>query len=221
MRPEYKALIFDLDGTLLDTLDDLAACGNRTLSRLGCRPHPVAAYRLFVGDGLQTLVERMLPPEARSIATIDAAVQFFKEDYSVNWNVQTSMYKGIAEMLDELTAREYRLSILSNKPDAFTRVCVRAFLNAWTFEPLFGQRPGVPKKPHPAGAIEIAGAMQINPAEILYVGDSGTDMATAAGAGMDAVGVLWGFRQAAELRAAGARSLIQSPDQLLDLLSSP
>ena len=119
-----------------------------------------------------------------------------------------------------MTARGLRLSILSNKPDAFTRLCVRQLLPHWTFDPLLGQRPGVPKKPDPSAALEVARSLGLMPAEILYVGDSGVDMRTALSAGMDAVGVLWGFRTADELRQAGAHHLIAQPEELLPLIFS-
>ena len=121
-------------------------------------------------------------------------------------------------MLDRLTAGGYRLSVLSNKPDAFTRLCVEQLLPHWTFAPLYGQRPGVPKKPDPAAALAIAAELGLDPAEVLYLGDTATDMHTARAAGMAAVGVLWGFRTADELRAAGARHLITHPGELAPLL---
>lgn len=214
----YKAILFDLDGTLLDTLEDLAVAANRALVSLGLPAHPVAAYRLFVGDGLRILAERLLPEAQRTVTLIDALVAAFEREYSRNWNKRSTPYAGIPEMLDQLTDDGYRLSVLSNKPDAFTRLCVEQLLPRWTFAPLLGQRSGVPKKPDPAGALEIAAELALKPAEVLYLGDTATDMLTARAAGMEAIGVLWGFRAADELREAGARHLIGHPAELAPLL---
>ena len=214
----YKAILFDLDGTLLDTLEDLATAANRALGTLGLPAHPTDAYRVFVGDGLRTLAERILPGEQRSAAQVDALVAAFEREYSRTWNERTAPYAGVPEMLDRLTGDGYRLSVLSNKPDAFTRLCVEQLLPHWTFAPLYGQRPGVPRKPDPAAALAIAVELGLDPAEVLYLGDTATDMHTARAAGMEAVGVLWGFRSADELRAAGARHLITHPGELAPLL---
>jgi phosphoglycolate phosphatase len=217
----YRAVLFDLDGTLLDTLDDLATAANRVLASMELPVHPVDAYRYFVGDGLRSLMERVLPETGRSPAKVDEAVAAFQTTYAKNWDEHTIPYPGIAEMLDRLTTKGLKLSILSNKPDVFTQLCVQRLLPQWTFDPLLGQRPGVPKKPHPTAALEIARLLALRPNEILYVGDTATDMQTARTAGMDSVGVLWGFRTATELREAGATHLITHPDKLLPIISSP
>lgn len=217
----YRAILFDLDGTLLDSLADLASAANRVLAARGLPVHPEEAYRFFVGDGLATLVARILPPSLRSPALVAEAMAAFEADYGRNWQVRTRPYAGIAAMLDGLVAGGMGLSILSNKPDSFTRLCVERLLPQWDFAPLRGQRPGVPKKPDPTAALAIAAHLGLDPEAILYVGDSGVDMQTARGAGMDAVGVLWGFRGEGELRAAGAHHLITQPDQLLPLVFPP
>lgn len=214
----FKAVVFDLDGTLLDTLDDLADSANRVLAGCGFPVHPVAAYRYFVGDGLLILIERILPESKRTPAVIQRVAAEFKEDYSRNWHVQSRMYDGIDVMLDGLEQAGLQLAILSNKPHEFTCLCVEQMLPLWTFDPLLGARPDVAKKPDPAGAIEIATRLQLDPAEILYLGDTATDMKTAIGAGMYPVGALWGFRTAEELKQSGAARLIESPPQLLNCL---
>jgi phosphoglycolate phosphatase len=216
----YQAVIFDLDGTLLDSLEDLAAAANRVLAARGVPVHPVDAFRTFVGDGLHTLVERMLPAHLRATATLAEAVDAFQQAYAQNWHERTAPYPGIGALLDRLTAEGVRMSILSNKPDAFTRLCVHRLLPHWHFDPLLGQRPGVPKKPDPTAALEIAHLLGLGPAAILYVGDSAVDMHTARAAGMDAVGVLWGFRDVHELRQAGAHYLISRPEELLPIVFS-
>jgi phosphoglycolate phosphatase len=215
----YRAIVFDLDGTLLDTLDDLAVAANRVLAAMGQPEHPVTAYRYFVGDGLQTLMERILPENLRTRTVLEAAMVSFQKEYAENWHERSTPYPGIADLLNQLTAEGWSMSILSNKPHDFTRLCVQRLLPDWVFEPLLGQRPGVPKKPDPAAALEIAAFHDCSPENILYVGDTAVDMQTARAAGMDAVGVLWGFRTRDELQTAGARYLISHPGQLLPLLS--
>ncbi|WP_310601306.1 HAD-IA family hydrolase [Desulfobulbus sp.] len=216
----YHAVLFDLDGTLLDTLDDLASAANQVLADRGWPSHPVDAYRHFVGDGLRSLVERMLPADRRDAETVSAAVAAFQETYARTWDRRSAPYPGIADLLDRLSAGGVRMSVLSNKPDAFTRLCVERLLPRWHFEPLLGQRQGVPKKPDPAAALEIARLLQLDPSRILYVGDSGVDMRTAHAAGMDAAGVLWGFRDRAELVRTGAKHLAARPEDLLPLVFS-
>ncbi|WP_028584908.1 HAD family hydrolase [Desulfogranum mediterraneum] len=214
----YEAVIFDLDGTLLDSLADLAASGNRVLQLLGLPSHPLESYRYFVGKGVAVLVERMLPPEERSPAAMGRAVELFKEDYGAHWDVVTAPYPGIEAMLETLVELGVGLSILSNKPDAFVQRCVSKLLPGYRFYPRYGHRQGVARKPDPVGAIEIIEQLQLPREKVLYVGDSGVDMATARGAGLASVGVLWGFREAAELKAAGASYLIGDPAELITIV---
>lgn len=210
----YKGLIFDLDGTLLDSLTDLALSANRVLVTMGFPTHPLDAYRIFVGDGMQTLITRILPERQRTLPVINEAIKLFRDDYSHNWKVNTDTYDGIEEMLSELAEMGCLFSILSNKPDEFTRLCVEQLLPQWKFSPTFGQRPDVPKKPDPHAAHEIVKILNLDPTQILFVGDTSVDMQTAANAGMDAAGVLWGFRTADELQQSGARYLIGHPSEL-------
>lgn len=213
----WQTVLFDLDGTLIDTLDDLADSINRVLAARGYPLHPTDAYRYFVGEGARVLVERALPAAARTAANVDACLAAFREDYARNWLVKTQLYPGIPALLDGLTARGIGLSILSNKPQRNVRDLVDALLGRWTFDQVLGQREGVPTKPDPAGALEVARALQVNPAEVLFLGDSGVDMLTAVAAGMYAAGALWGFRDADELLTAGAQVLLPNPPAVLDL----
>ena len=214
----FKAVVFDLDGTLLDTLEDLADSANQVLADQGFPVHPVAAYRYFVGDGMQTLIERILPEDQRNPASMERTILAFQKVYSRNWHVKSIMYAGVDTMLNGLQQAGLILSILSNKPHEFTCLCVAEMLPDWTFSPLLGARPGVLKKPDPAGAIEIASLLQIEPKDILYLGDTATDMETATKAGMYPVGALWGFRTAEELEKSGAARIITAPQQLLELI---
>ncbi len=214
----YKAVIFDLDGTLLDTLQDLADAGNQTLEQLGFTGHPVDAYRYFVGSGMHTLVERILPEEKRDAQILQQAIGIFQEKYRQNWYAQSGPYIGIPEMLDLLEQAGVTLCILSNKPHDFTTLCVKKLLPQWNFFQVLGQRPTVPKKPDAQGALEIVELLGVEKQQVLYVGDTSVDMQTAANAGLDSVGVLWGFRTADELREAGAGRLIASPAELASLI---
>ncbi|MDD3580591.1 MAG: HAD family hydrolase [Desulfobacca sp.] len=214
----YQAVIFDLDGTLLDTLADLAASMNYVLARFGCPTHEVEAYKYFVGGGMENLARRALPEDRRDEATVAQSFAALMADYHQRWTEHTHPYPGIPELLEGLTARRIRMTILSNKPDDFSKMCVARLLPDWHFELVVGVRPGGPIKPDPAGALEIAAALNLPPAAFLYLGDTSTDMQTATAAGMFAVGALWGFRTAEELSRNGAQVLIARPPELLALL---
>ncbi|MES2707116.1 MAG: HAD family hydrolase [Verrucomicrobiota bacterium] len=215
------AAIFDLDGTLLDTLDDLADSANEALSAHGHPVHPVNSFRTFVGDGMAVLMERILPEAARTPEQIGLLLSRYRTAYDARWRLKTQPYPGIVAMLRELASRGIPMAVLSNKPQAYTEIVVAHFLGEHRFEVIFGQRDTVPRKPDPAGAIEIAEQLNLPPAEILFVGDTSTDMDTATAAGMIPVGALWGFRPEAELRAHGAQFLIAEPAALLPLLRAP
>lgn len=214
------AVLFDLDGTLLDTLADLAYSANRVLESHGLPTHPEGAYRDFVGEGIRMLFFRALPEPHRTEAWISRCAEEFLAVYGRHWNVETRPYRGIPELLDALSWRQLRLAILSNKPHASTEQCARALLPADRFEIVLGQRDGLPRKPDPAGALEIAHRMGVSPSHFVYLGDSGTDMQTAVRAGMVPVGALWGFRGRDELLAHGARVLIQRPLDLIPVVDA-
>ena len=206
-----KAVLFDLDGTLLDTLGDLADSMNQVLADMGYPQHQTGDYRYFVGDGMEMLVSRSLPPGARKGHLVARGLAAVETEYGRRWSRTTRPYDGVPAMLDELQARGTPMAILSNKPEDFTRLTVSTLLKGWSFDAVCGARPGVPRKPDPAAALEIAARLGVRPSECLYLGDTATDMKTACRAGMYAVGALWGFREAAELEAAGARVLVEEP----------
>jgi phosphoglycolate phosphatase len=214
----YKAIIFDLDGTLLNTLADLGNAVNRVLAQRGFPTHALDEYRYFVGNGTRMLIIRALPEKKRDDETVAECLEAFREDYGQHWKVKTRLYDGVPEMLTALTARGLRIAVVSNKPDDFTKQCVAYFLPHWRFDAVIGQRDEVPQKPDPAGALEAAELLHISPGDFLYLGDSSVDMKTAVAAGMFPVGALWGFRSAKELRENGAQALITRPLELLDLL---
>lgn len=215
---KYKAVIFDLDGTLLDTLEDLADAMNRVLRGKGFPTHSTEAYRYFVGNGAAKLVSRTLPPDNRNDELEATCLEAFRDEYTRGWNVKTRPYEGVQELLDALTTRRIEMAVLSNKPQRFTELCVQEYLPGWKFALVFGQSDRFPLKPDPASALEIARRMDVPPREFLYLGDTATDMKTAVAAGMFPVGALWGFRSEEELREAGAVGVIGRPAQLLDLM---
>jgi phosphoglycolate phosphatase len=212
------AVVFDLDGTLLDTLADIADAMNAALDRLGFPGHETSAYRYLTGEGVRAMVERSLPVKRADPATVERCIREFRAEYSARWGTKTRPYPGILELLAELTARRIKLSVLSNKLDEFTQQAVRDFLPGFDFSPVIGAKPGLPPKPDPAGALLISRRLGVPPARVVYLGDTGVDMRTAVRAGMFAVGALWGFRDEKELRENGARAVIAAPQGLLGFI---
>jgi len=215
---KFKAVLFDLDGTLLNTLDDLADSMNASLKKFGFPQHPVESYRHLVGDGIVNLVARALPEDHRDEESVKRILEADREEYSRNWASKTRPYEGVPELLDSLNEHKIPTCILSNKPDEFTQVIVQRFLSKWKFAAVRGASNEFPIKPNPLGAMRMAAALDLSPAEFLYVGDSDTDMETAKAAGMIPVGALWGFRSRDELIRTGAKVLIEHPRDLLNLL---
>ena len=214
----HKAVLFDLDGTLLDTLEDLADSTNAVLKRLDFPSHPVEAYKFLVGGGAESLVSRALPQGQRHDKMVERGVEELGIQYGRRWADKTHAYAGVADLLDGVTERRIPMAVLSNKPDAFTKMIVARFLGRWKFGAVLGARPGVPHKPDPASALEVARLLGTAPADFLYLGDTNTDVWTALAAGMHPVGALWGFRSAEELTAAGAEMLVEHPLDVLSLL---
>jgi phosphoglycolate phosphatase len=210
----HLSIIFDLDGTLLDTLEDLSQTVNEVLVFKGMPTHEALSYKGFIGDGLRQLMERSAPPDAGE-TTIDELCALFQERYLLNWRKNCRPYPGINELLRELTMRKISCAVLSNKPHEFTKLFVREFFPHDYFKAVYGQQPEFAKKPHPQMALRIAQELGCQPAEMLFVGDSGVDMRTGKAAGMQSVGVLWGFRERGELLTAGADYLLNTPEELL------
>jgi phosphoglycolate phosphatase len=213
------AAIFDLDGTLLDTLDDLADSANEALAAANLPVHPVDAYRTFVGDGIHMLVQRILPANRCDDETVAQVLALYRAAYGRRWNNRTRPYPAIPEALHELSFKPVKLAVLSNKPQKFTELCINHHLPGNPFHILYGQRENVPRKPDPAGALEIAKAFQVHPEEVVFIGDSKTDMDTATAAGMRAIGVSWGFRPVEELKAHGAEMIVDHPAEILKLFA--
>ena len=215
---KFEAVLFDLDGTILDTIEDLTDSMNIALNGLGFPAHDVEACKHFVGDGVEMFALRALPENHRDEATVTQCVAEMRAEYSNRWSLKTRPYDGIPELLDDLTLRNLKLAVLSNKPEESTKEMVAEFLSKWRFHPVVGARPSVPKKPDPTLAIEISQQLRVPADKFLYLGDTGTDMKTARGAGMFSVGALWGFRTAEELKDNGAEVLVEHPSEVLQFL---
>jgi phosphoglycolate phosphatase len=215
----HRAVIFDLDGTLLDTVEDLGDCMNSALASLGYPPHSYDEYKYFVGDGFTTFSERSVPARVRGDAAVVAECEArARREYSQGWNRKTHLYEGIAELLDSLASRGIITAICSNKPHPAVQDVVGYYLGRWKFAAVVGSQPPVPKKPDPAVVHQMLGDLGLERAQCLYAGDTNTDMETAIRAGILAVGVLWGFRTRDELLQAGAQVLVSRPAEILDLL---
>lgn len=212
------AILFDMDGTLLDSLADIAASMNHVLKGDGYAEHPLEAYRRFVGDGMEVLVERALPADARSPEILARCLAAMRSRYGNHWNEHTRLYDGIPELLDRITQRGILRAIISNKPHSFTVAMAEKLLPAWEFGHVLGLRDGLPPKPDPAGALETARLLGVDPAQCVLLGDSDIDVLTARAAGMHAVGAAWGIRGRAELETVGAELVIDHPLELLAAL---
>ncbi len=210
-----KAVIFDLDGTLLNTLDDLADSMNRVLERMGLPVHPKESYKYFVGDGIDKMACRVLPAQVRNAEKVAECAAAMKEEYSSHWQDQTHVYKGIEAMLSGLREHHIKMNILSNKPDYFTQLTVSHYFPRWNFSRVIGVRQDIPKKPDLTGTYQIMEQLELEPCNFLFLGDTSTDMLTAKKAGIFAVGALWGFRTREELINSGAQALIENPQELI------
>ena len=214
----FKAIIFDLDGTLLDTVDDLTDAANSVLRRFGYPEHDRQTIQSFIGDGLRALMVRALPESRRDDDTIQRCFELLKSAYAGCWTNKTHPYPGIPELLDGLLNCDIAISILSNKADDATGQIAAKLLFRWPFRIILGAKAGVPPKPDPTAALIIARMLEISPREIIFLGDSSIDMQTAEAAGMYGIGALWGFRSAEELIAGGARILLRNPLDLMPWL---
>ena len=212
------ALIFDLDGTLADSIADIGTSMNEVLVAHGLPPHPIDAYKYFVGEGAEHLVERAVKGAGGPTDNLRGMVDEYRARYSALNDKHSVPYEGIEAMLLGAAQRGRKLAVLSNKRDEFTKRLVKQLFGRVPFVDVRGEREGVPRKPDPTAAFELALALNTVPARIGFVGDTKFDMLTAVNAGMQGVGVLWGFRDEVELRDAGAKVIIKSPEALLDLL---
>ena len=218
MSSRFKAVIFDLDGTLLDTIADIAAAANRVLESLGRPTYSLDVFLTLVGDGVVVLFERAMPDAMSDRDLMRTAIERFQVFYAEEWNKRSKPYNGIDDLLFWLQSQPMKVSILSNKPDRFTKLCAAHFFPNFNFAHVDGQRAEVPRKPDPAGIRIIAADLKVSAEEIAYVGDTNTDMETAVSAGCYAIGVSWGFRSVEELKRSGADLIVDHPNQIAAFL---
>ncbi len=215
---QYKAVIFDLDGTLLDTLETLSYYGNETLKKFGIAPYEKDAYRYMIGNGAKILIRRMLA--GRGVETeelFEKAYHAYISAYNADTLYKTEIYPGISNLLKGLSERKVKIAVLSNKPHEATVPILKSFFGEEVFTDMRGAMEGVPIKPDPAAALDIAEKMGVSPSECVYVGDTAVDMETGKRAGFLTVGVLWGFRDRAELEDGGADKIVSHPEEILAL----
>ena len=205
-------IIFDLDGTILNTLEDLATSGNHILARHGYPTHPTEAYKMFVGNGIRKLIERILPEECRNDVTISTLYQEFLEYYDLHKMDKTMPYSGISELLEGLQNQGIKLAVASNKAHEAMGPLMRHYFPTIRFSAVLGYRQGVLPKPHPDMVFEIIEAARETQKSTLFVGDSCVDMETASRANLKKVGVLWGYRTKEELVNAGADYILEKPE---------
>lgn len=213
----YRCVVFDLDGTLLNTLDDLADAGNYALKKLGFPVHDVEEYKYFVGNGIPKLIQRILPRES-SQEMLDKAHSLFSEYYSAHSTDKTRPYNGIYDLLSRLTYDGIKIGVASNKDHFFSEKLVHAFFDDMV-SIVCGRKDGSPKKPDPFSVNYIIEKLSAEKAKTLYVGDSNVDMETALNAGIASCGVLWGFRTEKELRESGARFIAKTTDELYQIIN--
>ena len=215
-----KLIVFDLDGTLINSLEDLADSANWMLMQHGFPTHPVDAYRYFVGDGMRKLIERILPPEERNEKQIERCKAEFIAYYTIHMEDKTVVYPGMIELLKELKDRGLKIAVATNKVHIAVAPLMAKYFPGIHFDSLIGQREGIPVKPAPQIMYDILKENGCQPSEALHVGDTATDMQLAHSAGVESVGVLWGYRPLEELQEAGAEHIIRVPEELLGLVKS-
>ncbi|MBC8063062.1 MAG: HAD family hydrolase [Clostridiaceae bacterium] len=215
----YKAVIFDLDGTLLDTLEDLANACNYALDKCGFPIHQVEKYRGFVGDGRYKLIERILPVNSKIPEIFNKVLGLYDEYYEKHMMDMTKPYDGIINLLDSLNEKGLKLAVVSNKPHEFTTEVVKIIFED-KLRLVYGHRVDFPTKPNPATVFEVLKNFNVTKEECIYVGDSNVDIITAKNAGIKSIGVAWGFRGKEELEAEGADFIVFTAEELEKLILS-
>lgn len=214
-----KAVLFDLDGTLANSLEDLADSTNYALSALGFPIHPIDKYKYFVGDGIPKLIERALPKDSKAPEMQKKCFDIFMEHYREHYHDKTSAYGGIAELLRDLKSRGFKIAVVSNKAQEMAEKVVSKLFGD-IFDAVAGKREGFPAKPDPALTLEVVKEIGMTPDCCALVGDSGMDMAAAVNGGLLPIGVLWGFRTKEELITNGAAHIVSSANQILEIIES-
>jgi phosphoglycolate phosphatase len=217
---KFRGVIFDLDGTLADTLADIASSMNRALESRGYPPHEPAAYKDMVGWGMEVLAQKALPPEAGDEPNIEALAAAARRFYAEKPLVHTRLYPGIPEMAAELKRRRVKIAVLTNKPDPVAQMVIAGLFPPDTFALIRGEIPGLPRKPDPAVLWDMLLDLDLSPRDLIFAGDSEVDMETALAADCHALGVSWGFRGREALIKAGAQRVIDTPAELLRLIDT-
>ncbi len=217
-KQTFKAIIFDLDGTLVNSLSDIAGAMNKTLEEYGFPTHSLEDYKYFIGNGIRKLVERSLPENQRTPEMQERCTETMLKEYRKVPVGKTHLFDGIPELLDVVSQKGLKMSILSNKADVLTQEIYKVLLSKWNFEVVLGASDRFPTKPSPESAVFIGQSMSVPFSEILYVGDTNTDMQTATAAGFFPVGATWGYRTEAELLEAGAKYIVHKPMDLTELI---
>lgn len=214
-----KLVIFDMDGTILDTLQDLADSTNHLLRSHGFPEHPLDAYRYFVGNGIKKLIERAIPESERTPEKIETFYKEFLPYYEIHKEDKTKPYPGIMKLLQELQNMGIATAVASNKIQSAMLPLTNHYFPGIRFAAVLGSRDGIPPKPHPSIVEDIIYKTGVQKSEVLYAGDTAVDMQTAFNAGVRKIGVLWGFRTREELEASGADFIIEKPEEILDILT--
>ena len=216
-----KAVVFDLDGTLSDSIASMKYCGDRALEHFGYGPFSESDYKYFVGDGAENLIKRALKAGGdEELAHFEEAFALYKKYFAVDCMYRVKPYQGIPELLAELKNKGIKIAVLSNKPHAQTINVIETLFGRDCFDVILGQREGVPIKPDPAGVFDILQRLKMEPEDLLYLGDTATDMKTGKGAGAFTVGALWGFRDRKELEENHADAIIEHPLELLKYIDT-
>lgn len=213
-----KAIIFDLDGTLIDSLEDIAVCMNQVLEELNLPSHKIDDYKYFVGGGISILVDNALDKNT-SEETKELVTEKFKIVYDQKLHAKTLPYDGIYELLDELQKQDFKIGVLSNKPHEFTIAYTSNLFSKYEMKEVHGQKSHIAKKPDQIAAIQIAQSFDVPCEEVYFVGDTMVDMQTAVNAKMIGIGVLWGFRDEEELMSNGATYVVKHPLDILDIVN--
>lgn len=215
-KMKYKAIIFDLDGTLTDTLEDLFISVNHALKSCGLPERSLDEVRKFVGNGVRKLIERSVPQDLDS-KTLEACFEAFRTHYMIHCQDHTCLYPGVAYMLTALHAKDYKMAVVSNKLQSGVDELAESFFNG-VIDVAIGEQPGIPRKPAPDMVLAALKQLEVEPSEAVYIGDSDVDLQTAANSGLPCISVLWGFRSRDFLVAHGASVFVEQPEDVLSLV---
>ena len=211
-----KLAVFDLDGTLIDSLADIAEATNFAMRKLGFPEHPLNEFNYMVGDGVKILIERALPDDRQEL--FEQALKLYNDYYNENYTVKTYVYKGITETLKQLKSMGIKLAVASNKTHCFTEVIIKNYFGNDTFDAVYGKSDERPVKPDPAILNAILSDMSIAPSEAIMIGDTSIDINTGKNAGVRSIGCLWGFRSMEELTSAGADFIAEKPEDIVKFI---